>query len=174
VAELASELGLAEPPLPWHAHRERPARLAGALGVLAGAAGKVGRDVALLAQTEVSELRERPEEGRGGSSSMPHKLNPVSAVSAVACAERVPGLVATMLGAMAGEHERAAGVWQAEWETLSDLLRLTGSAAAWSADLAGRIEVDEERMRANLGGAAPDTATARALVDRALAAHRAS
>ena len=172
VAALARELGLAEPVLPWHAQRERPARLAAALGVLAGTCGKIARDVALLAQTEVGEVRERPEEGRGGSSSMPHKQNPVAAVSAVACATRVPGLVATMVAAMEGEHERAAGAWQAEWETLSDLLRLTGAAAAWTRDMLDRLVVDANRMRANLAGARPENDAAAALVRRALAARR--
>ncbi len=167
-AGLASALGLVEPPIPWHAHRERPARLASALGTLAGACGKIGRDVTLLAQTEVGELRERPEHGRGGSSSMPHKSNPVAAVAAVACATRVPGLVATMLAAMTGEHERAAGAWQAEWETISDLLRLTASAAAWTNELLDRLEILPDGMRRNLAGARTDTSTERALVERAL------
>ncbi len=110
---------------------------------------KVARDVTLLAQDEVGEVREGGAPGRGGSSAMPHKRNPVAAVSVLACAQRVPGLVATMLGAMAQEHERAAGAWQAEWGTLSDLLRLTGSAAAWSRDLLEGLEVDPQRMRLN-------------------------
>ena len=95
--------------------------------------GKIGRDVVLLAQTEVAEVSEGGGEGRGGSSTMPHKRNPVGAVGLVACAQRGPGLVATMLAAMPQEHERGAGTWQAEWETLPELLRLTGSAAAIAA-----------------------------------------
>src|SRR3954465_4598002 len=131
-AEAARRLDLAEPTLPWHTVRLRPALLAGALGATAGVVGKVARDVTLLAQTEVGEASEAGGDGRGGSSTMPHKSNPRAAPAAEACAQRVPGLVATMLGAMAQEHERAAGAWQAEWETLSELLRLTGSAAAWA------------------------------------------
>ena len=149
-AEAARRLELPEPVLPWHTMRLRPALLAGALGAAAGVVGKVARDVTLLAQTEVGEASERGGDGRGGSSTMPHKRNPVAAVAAEACAQRVPGLVATMLGAMAQEHERAAGAWQAEWETLSELLRLTGSAAAWLRESLEALEPDPERMRANL------------------------
>jgi 3-carboxy-cis,cis-muconate cycloisomerase len=183
---MAEELGLVHPTLPWHGDRRRPAALAGALGVLAGTAAKVARDVTLLAQGEVGEAREGGDGAgdRGGSSAMAHKRNPVSAVSVVACAARVPALVATMLSVMDGEHERAAGGWQAEWETQRELLRSTGSAVAWLRDLLERLEVDPARMRDNLdtalgnegaGGArlvAAET-SAGALVDRALAAHRA-
>jgi 3-carboxy-cis,cis-muconate cycloisomerase len=147
-AALARRLELVEPRLPWHSNRVGPALLAGALGAAAGAAGKVGTDVALLAQTEVGEAAEGG--GGGGSSTLPQKRNPVAAVAAVACARRTPGLVATMLAAMPGEHERAAGAWQAEAETLSELLRLTGSGAAAARSLLAELEVDPERMRANL------------------------
>ncbi len=150
LAALADELGLAEPVLPWHTVRTRVAELAGALGTAAGVAGKVARDVTLLAQTEVAEVRERGLAGRGGSSTLPHKRNPVAAVAALACAEQAPGLVATLLGAMVQEHERAAGAWHAEWRPLGDLLRATGSAAAWLRDCLERLEVDPERMRHNL------------------------
>ena len=129
--------------------RARP-RSPCALGVAAGVLAKVARDIVLLAQTEVGEAAEAAAEGRGGSSTMPHKRNPVAAVATLACAERVPGLVATMLGAMAQEHERAAGAWHAEWETLSALLRLVGSAAAWLRDALEGLEVDAGAMRANL------------------------
>jgi 3-carboxy-cis,cis-muconate cycloisomerase len=170
VADMARQLGLAAPVLPWHGDRTRPATLTAELGIAAGACAKVARDVGLLAQTEVAEVREGGD--GGGSSSMAHKRNPVAAVSAAACAARVPGLVATQLSAMAGEHERAAGAWQAEWETQTALLALTGSAAAWTADLAAGLEVDAARMAANLA-AAPvsegDTQAAAALVRRALA-----
>lgn len=170
-SELARGLGLAEPELPWHTNRVRVAELAGALGTLAGAAGKVGRDVTLLAQGEVAEVRERAQPGRGGSSSMADKQNPVAAVAATACAIRTPGLVATLLSTMTGELQRAAGAWQAEWETLSDLLRLTGSAVAWTRELAEALEVDAERMRANLGDTEVEIGAATELVRRALAAH---
>jgi 3-carboxy-cis,cis-muconate cycloisomerase len=149
LALLADELGLAEPVLPWHTIRTRPADLAGALGAAAGVIGKVARDVVLLAQTEVGEIREGVP-GRGGSSTLPHKRNPVAAISAVAAAMRAPGLVATLLQAMAHEHERAAGAWHAEWRPLSELLETVGSAAAWLRDCLEHLEVDAERMRANL------------------------
>jgi 3-carboxy-cis,cis-muconate cycloisomerase len=172
----AAELGLAAPLLPWHADRRRPARVAAALGLLAGQVGKLARDVTLLAQTEVGEAREGepdPEHPRGGSSSMGHKRNPVAAVSALACAQRVPALVVTMLSSMVGEHERAAGAWQAEWETWGDLLRLTGSATAWARELLEGLEVDPAAMAANLARIDPSSSdehvrAAAALVDRAL------
>jgi len=146
---LADELGLAEPVLAWHTIRTRPADLAGALGSAAGVVAKVGRDVVLLAQTEVGEVREGVP-GRGGSSTLPHKRNPVAAISAVAAAMLAPGLVATLLGAMAHEHERAAGAWHAEWRPLNELLEAVGSAAAWLRDSLEHLEVDAARMRANL------------------------
>jgi 3-carboxy-cis,cis-muconate cycloisomerase len=174
VDAFAEALGLAVPVLPWHTDRRRVAELAGALGVATGATAKLATDVALLSQNEVGEVREGG--AGGGSSSMAHKRNPVASVSILACAHRVPGLVATLLAAMPQEHERAAGRWQAEWPTLLELLRLTGSAAAWAAELAGGLEVDPQRMAANLA-ASPvpdgDPQGAAALVARALEAHRA-
>jgi 3-carboxy-cis,cis-muconate cycloisomerase len=188
-AHVAAELGLAEPTLAWHTIRVRPAALASALGALAGVLAKIARDVTLLAQDEVGEVREGGdalrggEAERGGSSAMAHKRNPVAAVSVLACAGRVPGLVATILGGMAQEHERAAGAWQAEWGTLTDLLVLAGSAAAWARELLEHLEVDPERMRENLerlAAAGVEQAAdplrhldaAAELIDRALAAHR--
>jgi 3-carboxy-cis,cis-muconate cycloisomerase len=109
--------------------------------------------------------------GRGGSSAMAHKQNPVAAVSVLACAKRVPGLVGTMLACMEQEHERAAGSWQAEWGTLTDLLRLTGSVAAWARDLLEHLEVDADAI-ATGAGPDPDLGAAGELIDRALAAHR--
>ena len=100
---------------------------------------------------------------------MSHKRNPVASVAILACTTRVPGLVATMLAAMAQEHERAAGSWQAEWGTLSDLLTLVGSAAAWSAELLGSLEVDVSRMRENAVGLDAQLDGVEPLIDRALA-----
>jgi 3-carboxy-cis,cis-muconate cycloisomerase len=176
---MASTLGLAEPVLPWHTERTRIAQIAAALGGGSGFAGKIAHDAALLAQTEVGEVREGVE-GRGGSSAMAHKHNPVAAVSVVACAHRVPGLVATVYAGMQQEHQRAAGAWQAEWGTLTDLLTLTGSAVAWLADLLEHLEVDAERMMQNFAELAAAGVSAFAepeqpivdaarLVDRALA-----
>jgi 3-carboxy-cis,cis-muconate cycloisomerase len=150
VAHVARELELAEPGLPWHTIRLRTARLACALGTALGVMAKIALDVVLLAQTEVGEAVESGEAGRGGSSTMPHKRNPVGSVTVLACAQRAPALVATMLSAMAQEHERAAGAWQAEWSTLSELLKLTAAAAASLAEVLDGLEVDVERMRVNL------------------------
>jgi 3-carboxy-cis,cis-muconate cycloisomerase len=170
LAAVAQALELEVAPLPWHANREPVVSLGSVLVALAGAAGKVGRDVALLAQGELGEVTERADPGRGGSSSMAHKANPVAAVSAVACAVRAPGLLVTLEGSMLGELQRAAGAWQAESETLSDLLRLTGSAVAWTAELVERLEVHPSRMRGHLGDADLEPGPAAELVRRALAA----
>jgi 3-carboxy-cis,cis-muconate cycloisomerase len=158
-AAFAAELGLPASPLPWHTIRTRPARLSCALGIATGLMGKVARDVVLLAQTEVAECAERVGGERGASSAMPHKRNPVTAVAILACAAQTPGLVASVLAAMAQEHERAAGAWQSEWEPLLRLLTLTGSAAAASAELLEGLQVDPERMRANLHDAGAELMT---------------
>jgi 3-carboxy-cis,cis-muconate cycloisomerase len=149
-AGLALELDLAEPELPWHTERGRVASMGSALSLLAGALAKPARDVTLLAQNEVAEVREGPGDGGGGSTTMPHKRNPVAAVAVLACAVRAPGLAATLHAAMVQEHERAAGAWQGEWEALSDLLRLVGSGAAAAREMLEGLEVDGERMRSNL------------------------
>jgi 3-carboxy-cis,cis-muconate cycloisomerase len=149
VAALADELGLRQPVLPWHTQRNRIGELASALGVAAGAAAKPARDIVLLAQTEVGEVHEG-DPARGRSSTLPHKRNPVAAVSALAAAEQAPGLVATLLGAMAHEHERAAGAWHAEWPPLRQLLLAVGSAVSWLADSLAHLEVDVEAMARNL------------------------
>jgi 3-carboxy-cis,cis-muconate cycloisomerase len=167
-ARVGAELRLAEPLLPWGAIRVRPAEFAAALGVLAGVYAKIARDVALLAQNEVAELREGGGPGRGGSSVMAHKRNPVASVAITAAATRVPGLVATMLAAMAQEHERAAGAWQAEWGTLTELLALVGSAAAWGAELLGGLQVDAERMGENAAGLGGELDAVDGLIERAL------
>jgi 3-carboxy-cis,cis-muconate cycloisomerase len=178
-ARVAAELDLVEPVLAWHTNRVRPVALACALGALAGALAKVARDVTLLAQGEVGEAREGGGVERGRSSAMDHKRNPVAAVSVAACAARVPGLVATMLAGMAQEHERAAGTWQAEWGTQTELLRLTGSATAWGRELLERLEVDREQMHAHVAqlaaeGVEGDLGASGELIDRALRAHRAA
>jgi 3-carboxy-cis,cis-muconate cycloisomerase len=176
-AHVAAELGLAEPVMPWQAIRLRPVTLAAALGAFDGVVAKIARDVTLLAQQEVAEVSEGGDASRGGSSAMAHKRNPVAAVSVLACTKRTPGLVATALAAMEQEHERAAGAWQSEWGTYTELLGLTGSAAAWTRELLENLTVDPERMRANLATAAtgdqPIPEGAGELVDRALEAHRA-
>jgi len=151
---LADELGLALPVLPWHTDRSRIVEVAAACAGVSGALAKIARDVTLLAQSEVDEVREGGAgpggERRGGSSTMPHKHNPVAAIAVLGCTRRVPGLVATLAAAAEQELQRAAGAWHAEWEPFADLLRVTGSAASWGAELTGRLVVDPARMRANL------------------------
>lgn len=160
LAAFSRRLGLAEPALPWHTERSRIAGLAGSLGQLSGVVGGASRTITLLAQTEVAEVAEIPAEGSdvntGGSSTMPHKRNPVAAVAAQAAAQQAPGLVSTLLGAMTQEHQRAAGSWHAEWRPITELFRTTGSAIYWLRTSFERLRVDADRMRKNLdttGGA---------------------
>ena len=147
---MAEELGLEEPVVPWHTARARVADLGAALALAAGALEKIARDVTLLAQTEVAEVAEPADGGRGGSSTLPHKRNPAGSVLAIACAGRVRGEASILLAAMAQEHERAAGAWQAEWEALSGALAYTGGAAAAVREVLEGLEVRSERMRENL------------------------
>ena len=153
---LAGELGLADTAAPWHTVRLPIADLAGVLGAAAGVVATVAVDVVLLAQTEVAEAAEVAEgpgrEGRGGSSAMPHKNNPVAAISARACARRAPGLVATLFAAMEQEHERAAGAWHSEWPTLTELLTTVGSAASWLAESLAGLRIDPGRMADTVAG----------------------
>ncbi len=148
-AELAQILGLREPDLPWHTQSDNLVEIVQVLAVLTGSLAKVARDIALLMQAEVSELSEGNAEGRGGSSTMPHKHNPVACAAVLAVHQRMPGLVTTMLHAMPQEHERGLGLWQAEWETVPDAFRLASAALAWSIDIAENLQVDAARMLAN-------------------------
>jgi 3-carboxy-cis,cis-muconate cycloisomerase len=150
---LAAELGLSEAVLPWHTLRAPLLELAAACGIAAAALGKLARDVTLLAQNELAELSESVADRRGGSSTMPHKQNPIGSIAALGCTRRVPGLIATLFAAAEQEHERAAGAWHAEWETLTQLLTLLGSAASWIAEVLAGLSVDSERMRANFAAA---------------------
>jgi 3-carboxy-cis,cis-muconate cycloisomerase len=147
---LAEELDLEEPVLPWHTARARVAELGAALALAAGALEKVARDVTLLAQTEVAEVSEPAGDGRGGSSTLPHKRNPVGSVLAIACARRVRGEASILLGAMVQEHERAAGAWHAEWDALGGALAYTGGTAAAVREALEGLDVRPERMRENL------------------------
>jgi 3-carboxy-cis,cis-muconate cycloisomerase len=150
LARLAGELDLEEPMLPWHTRRVRVGQLGSALALTAGALEKIALDVKLMAQTEVGEVAESSADGRGGSSTLPHKHNPVGAALAIACAAGVRGASSVLVGALAQEHERAAGAWQAEWDALSRALALTGGAAASVRESLEGLEVFPERMRANL------------------------
>ena len=116
VRRMASELALEEPVLPWHTSRVRVAALGSALATLAGALGKIALDVVLMAQTEVGELSEPAGEGRGGSSTLAHKRNPVGSTLALACARKAQASATLLTGSLVQEHERAAGAWQAEWD----------------------------------------------------------
>ena len=149
--ELALELGLNEPPIPWHTDRTRISGISGALSLLAGVLAKISQDIILMAQTEVGEAAEPAGEGRGGSSTLPHKRNPILSVTAAANARRVQDLARTLQAAMPQEHERAAGAWHSEWEALSDALALAGGAAANVRETTEGLEVHPEKMRENLG-----------------------
>jgi 3-carboxy-cis,cis-muconate cycloisomerase len=147
---LGEELGLPVPVLPWHTDRLRIIELAAALAGACAALGKIARDITLLAQTEVAEVREAAAAGRGGSSAMPHKQNPVASVLILGCAKQAPGLLATLTAAAEQEHQRAAGAWHSEWQPFTQLLTLTASAASWSAELLPDLQIDPAMMRANL------------------------
>ncbi|MEX0730087.1 MAG: 3-carboxy-cis,cis-muconate cycloisomerase [Aquisalimonadaceae bacterium] len=148
--ELARELDLAEPDMPWHTARDRVVKAVSALVLAAGAAGKIATDVLMLMQTEVGEVREPAGPGRGGSSTMPHKRNPVGCTLTLAAVRRLHGMIPTIYASMLQEHERAAGAWQAEWETVSDSLRLTAAALHHVRAIVDGLEVDAARMRGNL------------------------
>jgi 3-carboxy-cis,cis-muconate cycloisomerase len=151
VAEaLAAELELTLPDIPWHAHRDRIAEVATVLGLLVGTLGKIARDLSLLMQTEIAEAFEPSAPGRGGSSTMPHKRNPVCSAVMLAAAARVPSLVATMLGAMVQEHERGLGGWHAEWDTLPEICMLAAGALARGVEIAEGLEIDGGKMAADL------------------------
>src|SRR4051794_40513319 len=148
--KLAALLDLPAPEAPWHSHRDRLAEVASALAILAGTCGKIARDVGLLMQTEVGEAFEPAAPGRGGSSTMPQKRNPTAAAAALAAATIAPQLAATIFAAQVQEHERALGGWQAEWPTFPALLLVTSGALRAIVDIAEGLEVDAERMSANL------------------------
>ena len=147
---LAKDLSLALPAVPWHTHRDRMGEIAMTFGLLTGTLGKIARDIALHAQTEIAELAEPLAQGRGGSSTMPHKRNPVACSAVLACAMRVPALVSTMLTAMLQEQERALGGWQAEWETLPEIASLTSAALNQLREVTSGLSVDAARMRSNI------------------------
>jgi 3-carboxy-cis,cis-muconate cycloisomerase len=148
--QLAQDLALPLPDAPWHTHRDRIAEAASVLAILTGTCGKIARDVSLMMQTDVAEAFEPSGEGRGGSSTMPHKRNPVAAATALAAATMAPNLAATIFAAQVQDHERSAGPWHAEWPTLPTLLLVTSGALAAIVDIAEGLEVDTKRMRANL------------------------
>jgi len=147
---IASDLGLQFPDAPWHAHRDSLAAFLAACSVQTGSLGKMARDIELLMQDEVSEAAEPGGDGRGGSSTMPHKRNPIACSIAVAASYRTPGLLASFLSAMVQEHERAAGGWQAEWPIVAGIVQAVGVAAASMAEAAEGLRVDVARTRVNI------------------------
>lgn len=148
-ADLARILELPKPDLPWHAQRDGLVEMVEVLANLTGSLAKLARDVALLMQTEVGEVSEAEGGDRGGSSTMPHKHNPVACAAVIAANARMPGLVTTLLGSMPQEHERGLGLWQAEWETVPEAFRLSSAALAYAAEIAEGLVIDAERMQAN-------------------------
>lgn len=134
----------------WHTHRDTFVHFAAVLGVLVGSIGKIAKDISLLMQTEVGEVFEGAGAGKGGSSTMPHKRNPVASAIILANAQRVPHLVATLMTAMTQEHERSAGLWHSEWEVLNDLMKLTAGTLERCIELLSGLEVDKKRMLQNL------------------------
>jgi 3-carboxy-cis,cis-muconate cycloisomerase len=147
VAAFAARLGLAAPLVPWHTDRQRVLDLAAALGAVVATLGKIALDVELMTQDEVGEVSLAES---GGSSSMPHKRNPTSAILITAGFHRTPGLIATLFAAAAPEHERASGGWHSEWQPWRELLSVAGGVAGHGAELLAQLRIDEARMRANL------------------------
>ena len=173
-AALGEELDLPASLVPWHSARDGFARLGAELAILAGVAGKIGRDVALLMQPEIGEAAEAPAPGRGGSSSMPHKRNPALSMLVLEAAQRAPGLAATLLGQLTPEHERGLGQWQSQWFTLRELVCSTASGVAAMADALDGLEVNDQAMRRNLesflkGQPLEAAGAASAMIDQALA-----
>ena len=151
VAEaLAAELQLSLPEQPWHTQRDRLVEFASVLGLIAGSLGKLGRDISLLMQTEAAEVFEPSAPGKGGSSTMPHKRNPVGSAVLISAATRVPGLLSILFSAMPQEHERSLGLWHAEWETLPEICCVVSGALAQALSIARGLEVDSARMARNL------------------------
>lgn len=146
---MAEKLGL-QASFSWQTQRDSFAEWASVLGILVGSLGKIAKDVSLLMQTEVGEVYEGAGEGKGGSSTMPHKRNPVTCAALLANATRTPHLVASILSAMPQEHERSAGLWHSEWEVLVELMTLTAGSVERALELVSGLEVDEKRMLANL------------------------
>jgi 3-carboxy-cis,cis-muconate cycloisomerase len=134
----------------WQSQRDNFNELATNLGILSGSLGKIAKDISLLMQTEVGEVFEGAAEGKGGSSTMPHKRNPVTCAAILANATRVPHLVGSMLSSMLQENERSAGNWHAEWEVLTEIIRLISGSLEKAIELFSGLEVDEKRMLENI------------------------
>src|ERR1043166_1826390 len=150
MAILAEELHLMVPVAPWHSQRDNLVEFAGWLSLVTGSLGKMAQDIILLAQTEVGEMGESAEHGRGASSTMPQKSNPITSELMVAAARTNAALLSAMHNAQIQEQERATHGWQVEWLTLPQMVHLTGGTLKHSIDLAKSIHVDERAMRENI------------------------
>ena len=148
--ELMRELGLGQPEIAWHTMRDRIAEVGCFLGLVTGTLGKISMDVKLMMQTEVEEVYEPFAQGRGSSSTMPQKRNPISSVYIHACVAMVRQNVAALLDAMVEDHERSTGPWEIEWIALPEIFCLSAGALAQARFLVGGLHVDPARMRANL------------------------
>jgi 3-carboxy-cis,cis-muconate cycloisomerase len=144
------ELGLGQPEIAWHTMRDRIAEVGCFLGLVTGTLGKISLDVKLMMQTEVEEVYEPFAEGRGSSSTMPQKRNPISSVYIHALAAMVRQHVPALLDAMVEDHERSTGPWEIEWIALPEIFCLSAGALAQTRFLLGGLEVDAARMRRNL------------------------
>ncbi len=147
---LAEELSLPLPSVSWHSHRDRIGEIAAAFGLLAAALNKIAHDLSLHMQTEIQELAEPHAPGRGGSSTMPHKQNPVSCAAILAATNCIPGLVSTILTTQTQDHQRGLGSWHSEWKTLPEIVRLTAGALHHLAALVPNLQINIVRMRENL------------------------
>jgi 3-carboxy-cis,cis-muconate cycloisomerase len=166
---LAQRLGLEAPEIPWQTTRNRIAELVTGLAIAAGAAAKIALDLLLLSQDEVAEVAVA---NPGRSSSMPHKHNVVQAVEARVAFAGVAAQASMLLGLLPGEHERAAGSWQAEWPAVSEALRLTAAAVDRTVQALTGLQVNTAQMRSNIStasGGVPNVGASEALIDRALA-----
>jgi 3-carboxy-cis,cis-muconate cycloisomerase len=160
---LADDLKLALPETPWHAQRDSLVEFAGWLSLVTGSLAKMAQDIILLAQTEVAEAGESAEEGRGGSSTMPQKSNPITSELIVSAARTNAALLSALHQAQIQEHERATHGWQVEWLALPQMIQLTGGALKHGLYLAANLQVDQAAMRANIARA-NDTILAEAAV----------
>ena len=149
-AALMKELGLGQPEIAWHTVRDRIAEVGCFLGLVTGICGKIAFDVKLMMQTEVEEVYEPFHEGRGSSSTMPQKRNPISCVYITATTSLVRQLVAALLDAMVEDHERATGPWEIEWIAVPEIFSLAAGALAQTRFMVSGLVVDEKKMRANL------------------------
>lgn len=150
VNAFAKQLNLTAPTSTWHGERDRIVEIASVLGMIVGNTGKMARDWSLMMQTEIAELFEPTAKGRGGSSTMPHKRNPVAAASVLAAANRVPALMSSIYQSMVQEHERSLGAWHAEWLAVPEIFQLCAGALSRTGEVLQGFEVNAEHMQQNL------------------------